>query len=96
MSAEVLSTDEAAELLSMHPKTLLRHAREGAVPAARVGRRWKFSRRQLLAWVEEGGERYERLVDEGLKRAAEEAAVAVAEGRSKLVPMAEARKRLGL
>ena len=52
MSTEVLTTHEAAALLSMHPKTLLRQAREGRVPAARIGGRWKFSRRQLMRWLE--------------------------------------------
>lgn len=96
MDAEVLSTDQAAELLSMHPKTLLRHARKGTIPAARIGRRWKFSKRQLLEWLEEGGERYEALVDQGLLEATEETMADVAAGREKLVPWAEAKKRLGL
>ena len=92
MSAEVLTTEEAAELLSMHPKTLLRQVREGAIPAARVGRRWKFSRRQLLLWLEQGGNRYEELVDQGLLEATREA---LAEGGDD-VPLPEVKRRLGL
>jgi len=92
MSAEVLTTEEAAELLSMHPKTLLRQVREGGIPAARVGRRWKFSRRQLLQWLEQGGNRYEELVDQGLLEATREA---LAEGGDD-VPLPEVKRRLGL
>jgi len=92
MSAEVLTTDEAAALLAMHPKTLLRQVREGIIPAARVGRRWKFSKRQLLTWLEDGGSRYEELVDQGLLEATEEA---MAEG-GRGIPLAEVKARYGL
>jgi excisionase family DNA binding protein len=93
MESEVLTTNEAARVLCMHPKTLLRQARQGIVPAARVGGRWKFSRRQLLAWVEEGGSRYEKLVDRSL---AEEAERRMADPNRRTVPLAEVKKRLGL
>jgi excisionase family DNA binding protein len=92
MGTEILTTAEAAALLSMHPKTLLRQVREGLVPAARVGRRWKFSRRQLLDWVEAGGPSYEQLVDQGLLEATLEA---MAEG-GRSVPLAEVKARYGL
>jgi excisionase family DNA binding protein len=90
MSTEVLTTHEAAALLSMHPKTLLEQVREGTVPAARMGRRWKFSRRQLLEWIEAGGRRYEELVDEGLRQATQDAFAEDGED----VPLAEVRARL--
>jgi len=92
MSAEVLITEEAAELLSMHPKALLRQVREGRIPAARVGRRWRFSRRQLLQWLEQGGNRYEELVDQGLLQATKDSLAE--EGDD--IPLDEVRKRLGL
>ena len=34
---EVLTTDEAAQLLKVSKKTLLRHARDGEVPGAKLG-----------------------------------------------------------
>jgi excisionase family DNA binding protein len=92
MATEVLTTNEAAELLSIHPKTLLRQAREGLIPAARVGGRWRFSRRQLLTWLEEGGSRYEQLVDQSL---AEEAERRLSAG-GETVPLSEVKERLGL
>ena len=52
---EVMTTREAADFLSMHEKTLVRKAKAGSVPAAKVGREWRFSKRQLMAWLEEGG-----------------------------------------
>ena len=52
---EIMTTREAAEFLSMHEKTLVRKARAGLIPAGRTGRAWRFSRRQIIAWLEEGG-----------------------------------------
>ena len=49
---DVLTVEEAAEYLQISPGMLLRKVREGVVPGAKVGRHWRFSRRQLLAWVE--------------------------------------------
>ena len=48
-SDEVLTPDEAAELLKVSKKTVLRHARAGELPAVKVGRAWRFRRSQLLA-----------------------------------------------
>ncbi len=48
---EVLTAEEAAELLKVSKKTVLRHAREGGIPGAKLGRVWRFSRRELLDLV---------------------------------------------
>lgn len=45
---EVLTPDEAAQLLKVSKKTLLRHAREGQVPGVKLGRVWRFRRCELL------------------------------------------------
>ena len=39
---KVLNTDEVAVLLQIHPKTLQRMARQGIVPAFRIGDLWRF------------------------------------------------------
>ncbi len=44
---DVLTLDEAAELLRLHQHTLRKLARAGAVPATKYGRQWRFSRRLL-------------------------------------------------
>ncbi len=49
---EVLTTEEAAALLRVSPDVLLRLSREGEVPGARLGGRWRYSRsllEQMLA-----------------------------------------------
>lgn len=47
----VMTATEAARLLQVHVKTLYRLASQGAIPAVRIGRGWRFNRRDLLALV---------------------------------------------
>ena len=49
-----VSPEDAARFLMMHPKTVLRKAREGALPAHPVGRdrkRWHFYLSELDHWL---------------------------------------------
>ncbi|MEX2551536.1 MAG: helix-turn-helix domain-containing protein [Actinomycetota bacterium] len=48
---EVLTADEAAELLRVSTKTVLGLARQGALPGEKVGRAWRFVRSDLLDYV---------------------------------------------
>lgn len=48
---EVLTPDEAAQLLKVSKKTLLRHARAGDIPGVKLGRVWRFRRSELLDLV---------------------------------------------
>jgi excisionase family DNA binding protein len=50
----VLNTEEAAALLQIHPKTLQRLARQGAVPAFRIGDLWRFRASALDEWLRSG------------------------------------------
>jgi excisionase family DNA binding protein len=50
----VLNTEEAAALLKIHPKTLQRMARQGAVPALRIGDLWRFRASSLDQWLRSG------------------------------------------
>ena len=47
----LLSDVEVAELLGLHPKTVQRLAREGDIPAIRVGRYWRFRASELNEWI---------------------------------------------
>ena len=44
----VLTTDEVAEILRLHPTTVRRRAESGDIPALRIGRVWRFPAR----WIE--------------------------------------------
>jgi excisionase family DNA binding protein len=50
----VLNTEEAAALLQIHPKTLQKMAREGIVPAFRIGDLWRFRASALDGWLRSG------------------------------------------
>lgn len=52
MPKEVLNVEEAAEFLGFHPYTVREKARLDQIPGRKVGREWRFSRRQLLEWLE--------------------------------------------
>lgn len=66
MVSEVLTAKEAAEYLKLSVETVKAKARAGQMPAAKIGRKWRFSQRQLLDWIETGGMPYEKLVDLGV------------------------------
>ena len=49
-----LTTDEAAHYLQVHPETIRRWAREGTIPAAKLGNRggFRFRREDLDRFLE--------------------------------------------
>jgi excisionase family DNA binding protein len=49
--AEVLTAEEAADLLRVSTKTVLTLARDGNLPGEKVGRAWRFLRSDLLDYV---------------------------------------------
>ncbi|HEX3316494.1 MAG TPA: helix-turn-helix domain-containing protein [Solirubrobacteraceae bacterium] len=48
---EVLTVEQAAVLLQVDTETVRALARDGELPARKVGREWRFSRAALLRWV---------------------------------------------
>jgi excisionase family DNA binding protein len=52
---EVLDLESAAEFLGVKSRTLAELVRSGHVPAAKVGRQWRFLRSQLTDWLAHGG-----------------------------------------
>jgi len=55
MPAKLLTPDEAAALLHMEPRTLVKWARQGYVPAHPLGegrrRLWRFFEHELVKWI---------------------------------------------
>lgn len=51
---DVLTVDQAAQLLQLHVQVVRKLARDGDLPGRKLGGSWRFSRRQLLAWIERG------------------------------------------
>jgi excisionase family DNA binding protein len=48
---DVLTIEEAAELLRCHPVTIRRNADALHIPYKRLGSLWRFSRIELEAWM---------------------------------------------
>lgn len=51
MSGKLVTVDQAAEELKLHPKTVLRHIREGRLSATRIGKVYRIDRGALDAFA---------------------------------------------
>jgi excisionase family DNA binding protein len=47
----LINVQAAAQTLSLHPKTLMRMARENRIPAFHVGRYWFFRASLINGWL---------------------------------------------
>ncbi len=52
-SNPIMTTDEVSVYLNLHPLTVRRLARDGEIPAMKIGRQWRFKRDLLDRWLEE-------------------------------------------
>lgn len=50
MSKEILTAQEVAEYLRIHPYTVKRLARAGKLPGFKVGGQWRFRKDEIDAW----------------------------------------------
>lgn len=66
-----LTVDEVAEMLRINKSTVYRMAKEGRIPATRVGRQWRFRQKALEGFFDAGGELANEERGEDLKVAAE-------------------------
>jgi excisionase family DNA binding protein len=48
---EILTPIEAGEYLNLHVQTIHRLAKNGLIPALKVGRRWRFKKAALEEWL---------------------------------------------
>jgi excisionase family DNA binding protein len=51
MDEEILDIEGAARVLGVSTRTVYTLARKGEIPAMRIGREWRFARRNLVEWV---------------------------------------------
>jgi excisionase family DNA binding protein len=54
LQRDVLNIEEAAELLGVSIKTFNKVLHSEEMPARKIGREWKFSRKALIDWVGAG------------------------------------------
>jgi len=50
--SEIMTIEQVARYLSLHELTVRRLAREGEIPAFKVGRQWRVKRELLDRWIE--------------------------------------------
>lgn len=48
---EVLTREEVAKLLRLHPNVVVRWIRSRGLPATKIGNEWRFLRSQVVAWI---------------------------------------------
>ena len=61
---EIMNIEEAARLLGVSVKTFNKVLHSESIPARKIGREWKFSRRALIDWIGSGrSEEYYRESD---------------------------------
>lgn len=49
--SDILTVDEAAELLKIPRSSVYKLAQQGKIPGQKVGRHWRFHRATLLKWI---------------------------------------------
>lgn len=60
-----LTTEEVLEYLQVNLRTVYRLIKAGKIPAVRVGRQWRFRKRDIDAWLDTQRPRGERVVTPG-------------------------------
>jgi excisionase family DNA binding protein len=50
---EILTAKEVAEYLKIHPLTVHKFAREGKIPAFKIGTDWRFHKKYIERWIRE-------------------------------------------
>jgi excisionase family DNA binding protein len=64
---KTLDLTEAAELLKLHPQTVLQRARSGTIPSAKPGKCWVFIEEDLINWIRSQYTRPQQDVGQGGK-----------------------------
>lgn len=50
---EILTAKEVADYLNIHPLTVHKFAREGKIPAFKIGTDWRFHKKYIEMWIRE-------------------------------------------
>lgn len=52
-SREIMTAKEVADYLNLHRLTVHRYAREGKIPAFKIGTDWRFHKKYIERWIKE-------------------------------------------
>ncbi len=50
---EIMTTKDVADYLNLHPLTVHKYAREGKIPAFKIGTDWRFHKKYIERWIKE-------------------------------------------
>ncbi|MDD5005574.1 MAG: helix-turn-helix domain-containing protein [Candidatus Omnitrophica bacterium] len=50
---EILNAKDVADYLNVHLFTVHKYAREGRIPAFKIGADWRFHRKSIEKWIKE-------------------------------------------
>ncbi len=50
---EIMTTHDVAEYLNIHPLTVHKYAREGKIPAFKIGTDWRYHKKYIEEWIKE-------------------------------------------
>ena len=50
---DIMNTKEVSDFLKLHPFTVNKLAREGKIPAFKIGADWRFHRKHIESWINE-------------------------------------------
>ena len=65
MSAEIMTIEDVAKYLKMKPQTIYTWAQNGKIPAAKIGKEWRFRRDIIDAWFNNHiQEQFQPLIEE--------------------------------
>ena len=50
--AKLITVQEAAEILRLHPRTVMNMAKRGDLPGSKIGKQWRFDLEAVESWLE--------------------------------------------
>ena len=50
-NTDILTAKQVAEYLHIHPLTVQRYARDGKIPAFKIGTDWRFHKKYIEKWI---------------------------------------------
>ncbi|HDR91025.1 MAG TPA: DNA-binding protein, partial [candidate division Zixibacteria bacterium] len=53
MHDEIMTVADVAEYLKMKPQTIYKWLQDGMIPAAKLGKEWRFKKSVIDAWLDE-------------------------------------------
>jgi len=49
---DIMTIEQVAKYLKLKPQTIYKWAQEGSIPAAKIGKEWRFRKRIIDEWID--------------------------------------------